>query len=92
MNSYPKYQFSTFLGGRDEQLVIRADSWEEFLELKKNANAIINKKKADQPSTDSKTLCTECNAPMRYKEGVSKTGKAWKGYFCTKCKNVSWVR
>jgi len=31
----PKYQWSRFVnGGRDEQFVVRADAWEEFLEAK----------------------------------------------------------
>lgn len=87
--SYPKYQYSRFRnGGKDEQFVIRADDWDEFKELKKNLDTIFDK--SDQQS-DTDTLCAECNSSMKYKEGVSKKGKAWKGYFCTNCKNVSWV-
>lgn len=41
-NSFPKYQYSVFLNGsRDEQLVIRADTFEEFQQLKADANSIL---------------------------------------------------
>lgn len=52
---YPKYQYSVFLGGREEQLVIRADSWEEFLTLKKNADSIIEKKQV-KPESPQRSL------------------------------------
>lgn len=40
--SFPKFQYSIFLdSARNGQLVIRADSWEEFVQLKTQANEII---------------------------------------------------
>ena len=42
--TYPKYQYSIFLkGSKDEQLVIRADTWEEFKKLKAKADIITKK-------------------------------------------------
>ncbi len=44
----PKYQYSIFLNGRrDEQLVIRADTFEELLEAKKNIDVIIAKREQE---------------------------------------------
>ena len=39
-------------------------------------------------------LCSQCQSPMIYKEGVRKTGKSWKGWFCAKDKTHTpqWVK
>jgi len=81
--SYPKYQYSIFLkGAKDEQLVIRADDWDEFIELKKNADAIITKVEKVEDKPHLKAKCKECGEDMIYKTGLSKTNKPWKGLFC----------
>ena len=38
-------------------------------------------------------FCPKCNSPMKYKEGVGKSGKPYKGYFCSDrdCKTVEWL-
>jgi len=53
MNNYPKYQYSIFLkNGRDEQIVIRAESFTELKEAKKNVNLILDKvKQTEIPDT-----------------------------------------
>ena len=68
--TYPKYQYSIFLKGtKDEQLVIRADDWDEFLELKKKADVIINKAITATPyqaapvkDVNEGTKCQKCGA------------------------------
>lgn len=84
MTDYPKYQYSVFLKGtKDEQLVIRADTWEEFIELKKKSDVIISKveiKPAYQPKdVMAGQKCPKCGAKM--------TGPSAKGnYYCSaKC-------
>jgi hypothetical protein len=43
-HSYPMYQYSVFLdGGREEQLVVRASTFEELLEGKRNINKVLDK-------------------------------------------------
>jgi hypothetical protein len=38
-----KYQYSKFIGeNREEQIVIRCDTWAEFTEAKKNIDSLIN--------------------------------------------------
>lgn len=42
MEGFPKYQYSVFLkNGRDQQLVIRANTFEELVEAKKNVDKIL---------------------------------------------------
>ncbi len=60
MNSYSKYQYSIFLNGsRDEQLVIRTDTFEELLEAKKNIDKIVIKREQEVP-----TIHHEKETPM----------------------------
>lgn len=61
MSDYPKYQYSIFLDGKREQLVIRAEDWEEFLKLKSNANTIIKKKQEKEQQELGN--CDKCGAP-----------------------------
>lgn len=59
---FPKYQYSVFLkNGRDEQIVIRANTFEELLEAKKNVNKILEKVEAKPEVTQSPT--TQVNKP-----------------------------
>lgn len=39
-------------------------------------------KPTPQATTSSEKHCSICGQLMTYKEGVSKTGKPWKGFFC----------
>jgi len=44
MNNYPKYQYSTFRkNGRDEQLVIRTETFKDLIKAKKNIDQILEK-------------------------------------------------
>ena len=83
--AYPTYQYSIFLkGSKDEQLVIRADNWDEFVEAKKKANAIISKvEAAPQVAAQPKPsdVCNKCGAEMI---NNPKTGKWF-------CKNKCWL-
>lgn len=40
-------------------------------------------KERENETGDNGHQCRECGAPTTYKEGVSKSGKRYKGYFCT---------
>lgn len=46
------------------------------------------------PEHRRKDLCAVCGSPTEYKEGTSKAGKAYKGYFCTKDRTHApvWVK
>lgn len=45
-----QYQYSKFLGeNREEQIVIRCDTWEEFVTAKKNVDTIFAKRDASKP-------------------------------------------
>ncbi len=84
---YPAFQYSVFLkGSKDEQLVIRAENWEEFKEYKKKANAIIEKVQPQgepeppaepRPEPKKEANCNKCGAEMVLNP---KTGK----WFCVK--------
>ena len=94
MSDYPAYQYSVFLkGSRDEQLVIRAENWEDFLRLKENADVII--KKVEAPKVTSTPyqaapvkdimegqMCRKCGAKMVLNP---KTGN----WFCS---NKCWLK
>ena len=71
--------------GRDEQLVIRTETFEELLEAKKEINIILDKVAPKQLSvTEAKTKGCECGGIRTFREGVSKTtGKKWAGWFCS---------
>ena len=50
MADFPKYQYSEFLKGqRDGQIVIRADTVEEFEEAKRYLNTIVAKHNQNAP-------------------------------------------
>ena len=87
--NYPKYQYSVFLkNGRDEQVVIRADDFEEFKKLKVDIDMILEKRKAEEKViTVSGKTCSECGTQLERKEGVNKFGKKWSGWACPNFKN-----
>lgn len=93
-----KYQFSKFLGeNRDEQIVIRCDTWAEFVEAKKNIDLIINKReeivdprttqapnKTEKPIpvSEFEKTCQRCGAKMVTNP---KTGKIF-------CEQKCWLK
>lgn len=79
---YPEFQYSAFLDkAQKEQIVIRTDDWDKFVDHKKKIDAIIKKRKASEPK--EKTYeCGTCGAEAVKKSGV-KDGKTWSGIFCT---------
>ena len=56
------------------------DKWQKGTEVK-----------TEQKKVDSLT-CPECQSVLSYREGISKAGKPYKGYFCSKCKFVKWLK
>ena len=88
-SNYPKYQYSIFLKNkRDEQLVIRVDTWSEFKKAKENVNKILDKveTKDEDPEwiKDTKVeglKCEECGGDTEYKTGKT-DGRPWKAHFC----------
>jgi len=97
--SYPVYQYSIFTkNGRDEQLVIRADTFEELIEAKRNIDKILEKREvapAQPTKPANKTfVCAKCGQVAEYREGKNDQGKEWRGIFCTdkeNCKFVKWL-
>lgn len=95
--SYPRYQYSTFnKNGKEEQFVIRADTYEEFLDEKRNIDKILEKKEAASAIKPAvKTfICSKCGQAAEYREGKNDQGKEWKGIFCSdkeNCKFVKWL-
>ena len=85
---YPRIQYSVFPNGsRDEQVVIRADSFEEFTKLKKEVDPLLNAKPSRntnaQRQGNGEMQCMKCRGEAEYREGVSKkTDKPYKGIFC----------
>ena len=93
IKGYPKYQYSVFTkNGRDEQLVIRADTFEELKEAKLNIDKILEKRaEASQntpqsvPAPIMNRPCTQegCQGTQTYRNGISKkTNKPYAGWFC----------
>jgi len=86
-NGYPKYQYSIFLkDGKDEQIVIRADDFDELIEAKKDIDKILEKRQKDESVKDpdpewiqetraGKPLCPECKEGMVKREGAK--GEFW---------------
>lgn len=83
--TFPKYQYSEFIksGGRDAQIVVRSDSWEEFQTQLKQALSVVKAasktNEAPNPSNDvveawkekeEVKYCSKHGSPM--KKAVSK--------------------
>jgi hypothetical protein len=107
MKDYNKYQWSRFVGGNKEQIVVRGDSWEEVTEGINAVQEYINLVEATQtPKADpewiakgdnevheSKNKCEVCGKSMEFKSGTSQAGKPWKGWFCSeKGHPVQWSK
>ena len=92
---YPAYQYSVFLkNGRDEQIVIRADDFIEFMELKKNINLILDKREEETPKppeTFVESLGTpEC--PVCKGEMIKRKGSKGEFWGCSKYPNCKGTR
>lgn len=75
---YPAFQYSVFLkGDKDQQIVIRASNWEEFVESKKKVNEILEKVGGKE-----ERKCEKCGAEMVHNP---KTGKWF-------CKEKCWLK
>lgn len=93
---YPLYQYSVFLSDdRNEQIVIRTDTWQEFLDAKTEVNKILEKRQKENafstPPTTSPNApqqekqqelgtCTNCGAVNK----LSRQGKAYCSELCWK--------
>ena len=87
--NYPKYQFSIFPNGsRDEQLVIRTDTFEELIEAKKDIDKIVEKKAAKlTPATPTQPdWCPIHSCQMTMKKN-QKTGQT---FFSHRLPDGSW--
>ncbi len=83
-NHYPRYQYSIFLkNGKDEQMVIRADSFEELVESKKNIDKILEKR---EPAQSSSQKCSMCGKDMVKRDG--KYGAFWGCSGYPDCTNI----
>ncbi len=94
---YPKFQFSLFRGdNREEQLVIRADNFEEFIILKQKLDLMLAPKQHTngeaREEANGAVKCDKCNRDAEYREGVSKKGKAYKGIFCLNKKGCDYAK
>lgn len=86
---YPKFQYSIFPNGKEEQIVIRCETYEELIQAKRDINPILEKleskteaKTTPQSSSVLKTKpCVNCGGIRKLVEGV-KNGKRWAGWFC----------
>ena len=85
---YPRFQYSIFPNGKEEQIVIRCETYTELLQAKRDINPILEKieSKAEvKPKEEVKTQgCPKCGGTRTLREGVSKkNGKRWVGWFCS---------
>jgi hypothetical protein len=64
-----------------EQVVM----WLEKNNFKLATNVPVPVAPAPQATTppQSGQVCQQCGSPMKFMEGIGKTGKPYKGYFCT---------
>ena len=89
-----KIQWSIFTPNQKEQYVIRVDTWEEFVELKKNVLQDIPKTNAFPDDIGSPTAtpvsntqevgptCDIHHVTMSWKPpGISKAGRPYPGFF-----------
>lgn len=95
--NYPRFQFSIFRGeNREEQLVIRADNFEEFKVIKQKLDLLLAHKPLSNGETQEQTNgsgnCDKCGGGAEFREGVSKKGKAYKGIFCLDKKNCDFAK
>jgi hypothetical protein len=96
--TFPKFQYSIFVDAqRNAQIVIRANSFEEFKKLKAEADSILTftttsanpmaqqtvAPAAPKPVSNA-PICGVHNVPMQWKEGTSsRTGKPYAFWSCS---------
>lgn len=77
-DSFPKFQYSIFTDGREVQFVIRANTFEELCELKKQLDTILPKKAekavSQQPEEPLRDML-DSTCPIHNVEMQQKTGK-----------------
>lgn len=99
-DSFPRFQYSIFdRNGADAQYVVRNNDWDAFIEDCELVKQIVEDNQAKQDPIMAVTKdvnthpCKNCGGLTEFKEGVSKAGKPWKGYFCkSQSTHVEWVR
>ncbi len=73
IKDYPKYQYSVFLdSAKNEQVVTRSETWEEFKEAKKNIDKILKKKEVtpvQSTMADNAPMCPNHNIAMALRNG-----------------------
>ena len=77
---YPRFQYSIFLkNGRDEQLVIRTETFEDLIEAKRDIDKILDKVEAKAYVPDIITpKCPKCGSLM-VRRTSKKTGNEFWG-------------
>jgi hypothetical protein len=63
-----------------EKYGTKAKMWEGVINKKQVPGQTKMAVGADSPDNPT---CSVCGGPTTYKEGVARTGKPWKGYFCS---------
>lgn len=89
---FPMYQYSVFLnGGRDEQLVVRASTFSELLDGKRNINKVLEKVDTQNGTekynghSNGQVVCDLHEAEIfTVKKDGPNRGKQFKS--CTKCR------
>ena len=93
--AFPRYQYSVFLDEkRTEQVVIRANTYREFIESKYEVEKLINqqaespREEKGKPHGDSikrelRCMFPGCNEPAEQRHGQKKDGSVWNGVFCS---------
>lgn len=108
MKDYNKFQWSRFVGGNKEQIVVRGDSWTEVTEGINAVQEYINlveavskpvkdptedwTQRTDTGAPESKHKCEVCGQIQEFKSGTTNK-KSWSGWFCPeKGHPVVWSR
>ena len=103
MSKYPPIQWSKMLDkDRGEQFVLRAETVDELMKLKKELNERILEPLKDKPVAKQEDFrddpnlaanytCNSCGGKAISKEGITK-GKKWNGIFCEDKKGCGAVR
>ena len=107
MADYPKYQYSLFLnGGREEQVVIRAEEWEDLIEAKKNIDKIVEKRQMNDSvkgDPDPKWIqgvdegmvkpqCPKCKSEMVWRTAKKTGDQFWGCPNFPKCDGSIWPK
>ena len=101
--AYPTYQYSVFRkGGKDEQLVIRAETFDGLIEAKENIDIILGKDTPAQPepqNTPSTPIpqitvpsCPKCGLAMTKRTAKSTGNEFWGCSSYPECDGVIWPK